>query len=92
MEEGTALPPFPGEAAPPPRRMEPALDRDPMMRGQMEQERTVPGITESHQNTGNRDTKASGTARNASDEVQEQHDNTRGSDKQRGQGGIGRKG
>ena len=33
LEDSTALPPVPGEAAPLPRRMEPAPERDSMMRG-----------------------------------------------------------
>ena len=54
LEEGIALPPFPGKASPSPRRMKPALDRDPMIRGQMEQEGAVTGTRESHQNAGSR--------------------------------------
>ena len=56
LAEGTALPPSPREAGPSSRRMEPALDRDPMMREQMKKEGAVPGITESHQNARSRDT------------------------------------
>ena len=55
LEEGTVLSPF-VVAVPSPRGTEPALERDPMMRGQLEQERAVLGITESHQNAGSRDT------------------------------------
>ena len=86
LEDGTALPLFPEEAAPSPRRMEPAMDRDQIRRGQLEQEGAVPVTTESHQDGKPRYTD-SGTTRNAPDEVRRKVDNTRGgSVKQRGHG------
>ena len=56
LEEGTVPPPFRKEAAPSSKGMEPALERDSVMRGQLEQEHAVPGTTESHQNAGSRGT------------------------------------
>ena len=56
LEAGTALPSFPGKAAPSPRRMKPAGDRDLMIRRQIEQEGVVTDTRESHQNAGSRDT------------------------------------
>ena len=56
LEEGVALPLYMVEVAHSPRPMGPVLESDLTMRRKFEQDRAAPGVTESHHNTGNRDT------------------------------------
>ena len=56
LEEGTAIRRFPAETSPSPRRMEPVLERDLMMRGHLGQKGAITGTTESHQNARKKDT------------------------------------